>query len=83
MELIGAGLETIKLAEDRELFRNAMREIGLNVPAGGCVRLQPQPMVLSDYLPMIDSNLREPFVTHDVPFTVDLAPEVRVVGDRA
>jgi carbamoyl-phosphate synthase large subunit len=38
VELIGAGLETIKLAEDREMFRNAMREIGLNVPAGGCAR---------------------------------------------
>ncbi len=38
VELIGASLETIKLAEDRELFRNAMREIGLNVPAGGCAR---------------------------------------------
>jgi carbamoyl-phosphate synthase large subunit len=37
VELIGARLETIKLAEDRELFRNAMREIGLNVPPGGCV----------------------------------------------
>jgi len=37
VELIGAGLETIKLAEDRELFRNAMGEIGLNVPEGGCV----------------------------------------------
>ena len=37
VELIGARLETIKLAEDRELFRNAMREIGLNVPNGGCV----------------------------------------------
>ena len=37
VELIGANLETIKLAEDRELFRNAMREIGLNVPPGGCV----------------------------------------------
>ena len=37
VELIGAGLETIKLAEDRELFRNAMREIGLIVPEGGCV----------------------------------------------
>ena len=36
-ELIGAGLETIKLAEDRELFRNAMGEIGLKVPRGGCV----------------------------------------------
>jgi carbamoyl-phosphate synthase large subunit len=37
VELIGANLETIQLAEDRELFRNAMREIGLNVPPGGCV----------------------------------------------
>ena len=36
-ELIGARLETIKLAEDRELFRNAMQEIGLKVPQGGCV----------------------------------------------
>ncbi|MGD9301069.1 MAG: carbamoyl-phosphate synthase large subunit, partial [Desulfobacterales bacterium] len=38
VELIGARLETIQLAEDRELFRNAMGEIGLNVPHGGCVR---------------------------------------------
>ncbi len=38
VELIGASIETIKLAEDRELFRNAMKEIGLNVPEGGCVR---------------------------------------------
>ncbi|MFZ0485336.1 MAG: carbamoyl-phosphate synthase large subunit [Desulfobacterales bacterium] len=37
VELIGAKLETIRLAEDRNLFRNAMREIGLKVPAGGCV----------------------------------------------
>ncbi|RUA02998.1 MAG: carbamoyl phosphate synthase large subunit [Deltaproteobacteria bacterium] len=36
VELIGARLETIHLAEDRELFRNAMCEIGLKVPAGGC-----------------------------------------------
>ena len=37
VELIGANLETIKLAEDRDLFRNAMQEIGMNVPEGGCV----------------------------------------------
>jgi len=37
VELIGARLETIKLAEDRALFRNAMGEIGLDVPDGGCV----------------------------------------------
>ena len=38
VELIGASLETIKLAEDRELFRNAMGDIGLIVPEGGCAR---------------------------------------------
>jgi carbamoyl-phosphate synthase large subunit len=37
VELIGARLETIQVAEDRELFRNAMQEIGLKVPDGGCV----------------------------------------------
>jgi carbamoyl-phosphate synthase large subunit len=38
VELIGANLETIKVAEDRELFRNAMKEIGMQVPEGGCVK---------------------------------------------
>ncbi|MBT8368055.1 MAG: carbamoyl-phosphate synthase large subunit, partial [Deltaproteobacteria bacterium] len=47
VELIGAGLETIKLAEDRELFRNAMREIGLNVPEGGCVHTVEEAQELS------------------------------------
>jgi len=37
VELIGARLETIQLAEDRDLFRQAMQDIGLNVPEGGCV----------------------------------------------
>ena len=37
VELIGAKLETIKVAEDRHLFRNAMQDIGLNVPRGSCV----------------------------------------------
>jgi len=46
VELIGAGIETIKLAEDRELFRNAMQEIGLNVPQGGCVRSVEEAQVL-------------------------------------
>jgi carbamoyl-phosphate synthase large subunit len=31
-ELIGASREAIDMAEDRELFRNAMREIGLETP---------------------------------------------------
>ena len=32
VELIAASREAIDMAEDRELFRNAMREIGLEVP---------------------------------------------------
>ena len=37
VEMIGASREAIDKAEDRELFRNAMGEIGLKVPNGGCV----------------------------------------------
>ncbi len=32
VKLIGASIEAIKVAEDRQLFKDAMREIGLDVP---------------------------------------------------
>ncbi|MGQ9555099.1 MAG: carbamoyl-phosphate synthase large subunit [Anaerolineae bacterium] len=35
VELIGAKLEAVRVAEDRSLFRDAMREIGLQVPRSG------------------------------------------------
>ncbi|MHB0875919.1 MAG: carbamoyl-phosphate synthase large subunit [Anaerolineae bacterium] len=35
VELIGAKLEAVKVAEDRRLFREAMQEIGLAVPSSG------------------------------------------------
>lgn len=38
VELIGAQVEAIKLAEDRELFKRKMLEIGLNVPRSGIAR---------------------------------------------
>jgi carbamoyl-phosphate synthase large subunit len=38
VELIGAKLEAIKKAEDRQLFQRTMREIGLETPRGGLVR---------------------------------------------
>jgi carbamoyl-phosphate synthase large subunit len=38
VELIGAKLESIRKAEDRELFREAMRRIGLEVPRSAVVR---------------------------------------------
>ncbi len=38
VEMIGASLEVIKKAEDRELFRDAMKKIGLKVPKSGIAR---------------------------------------------
>jgi len=35
VKLIGASVDAIKVAEDRLLFRNAMREIGIEVPRSG------------------------------------------------
>jgi carbamoyl-phosphate synthase large subunit len=35
VEMIGANIESIKKAEDRELFRRAMEKIGLRVPLSG------------------------------------------------
>jgi carbamoyl-phosphate synthase large subunit len=38
VRLIGAQIDAIKVAEDRLLFRNAMREIGIEVPKSGVAR---------------------------------------------
>src|SRR4026209_1056466 len=38
VELIGASTTAIKVAEDRQLFKDAMREIGLDVPQSGVAR---------------------------------------------
>jgi carbamoyl-phosphate synthase large subunit len=38
VELIGADLEVIKKAEDRNLFKNAMHSIGLDLPVSGYAR---------------------------------------------
>src|SRR5438309_27110 len=38
VELIGASVNAIKVAEDRQLFKDAMREIGLDVPQSGVAR---------------------------------------------
>src|SRR3954471_19309383 len=38
VELIGASVQAIKVAEDRQLFKDPMREIGLDVPQSGVAR---------------------------------------------
>src|SRR5687768_14268019 len=46
--LIGASIDAIKVAEDRLLFRNAMGEIGVEVPRSGVARSLDEALVLVD-----------------------------------
>jgi carbamoyl-phosphate synthase large subunit len=47
VELIGASIQAIKVAEDRQLFKDAMREIGLDVPQSGLARSLPEAVELA------------------------------------
>jgi len=46
VELIGAQIPAIKVAEDRLLFKNAMREIGIDMPKSGVVKSLEEALVL-------------------------------------
>src|SRR6188768_1529748 len=46
VKLIGAQIDAIKVAEDRLLFRNAMEEIGVEVPASGVARSLEEALAL-------------------------------------
>src|SRR5215207_6547845 len=46
VKLIGASIDAIKVAEDRLLFRNAMEEIGVEVPRSGVARSLEEALVL-------------------------------------
>src|SRR5215217_861799 len=50
VELIGASVQAIKVAEDRQLFKDAMREIGLDVPQSGVARTLPEAIELAKTL---------------------------------
>src|SRR6187431_2193251 len=50
VELIGASIDAIKVAEDRQLFKDAMREIGLDVPQSGLARNLPEAVELAKTL---------------------------------
>ena len=47
VKLIGASIEAIKVAEDRQLFKDAMRSIGLDVPESGLARSLPEAIELA------------------------------------
>src|SRR6185369_636814 len=46
VKLIGAQVDAIKVAEDRLLFRNAMQEIGVEVPRSGVAKTLEDALVL-------------------------------------
>ena len=50
VELIGASLRAIKVAEDRLWFKDACRKIGLDVPASALVNNAPEALKLADQL---------------------------------
>jgi carbamoyl-phosphate synthase large subunit len=50
VELIGASLRSIKVAEDRLWFKDACRRIGLDVPASALVNNGPDALRLADQL---------------------------------
>lgn len=50
VELIGAKLEAIKKAEDRELFKEAMERIGLEVPKSAYVSSLDEGLKVIDYI---------------------------------
>jgi carbamoyl-phosphate synthase large subunit len=47
VKLIGASIEAIKVAEDRQQFKDAMRSIGLDVPQSGLARSLPEAIDLA------------------------------------
>src|SRR5438270_6065721 len=50
VKLIGASIQAIKVAEDRQLFKDAMREIGLDVPQSGMARALPEAIEMAKTL---------------------------------
>ncbi|WP_457679616.1 carbamoyl-phosphate synthase large subunit [Thermovibrio sp.] len=50
VELIGANVEAIKKAEDRELFKEAMLKIGLEVPKSGVAHSLEEAMEVLDHV---------------------------------
>ena len=48
VEMIGATIESIKKAEDRDLFRSAMNHIGLKIPRSGIATTMSEVKQISD-----------------------------------
>jgi signal transduction histidine kinase len=42
--------------------------------AGGCAKVSLQPLMLAEYIPVVETSLSEPFRTAGVPFEIDIQP---------
>src|SRR6478672_11036569 len=78
VELIGASVQAIKVAEDRQLFKDAMREIGLDVPQSGVARSLPEAVELARTLgfPLV---IRPSFTMGGVGYNIE---EFRDLAER-
>lgn len=47
--------------------------------AAGCVRINPQPVQLKDYMPLIEGSLRAPCQKFGIPFQLNVSPDVPAV----
>jgi hypothetical protein len=55
-ELIGASVEAVRIAEDRQRFKDKMLEIGLQVPVSGTAKTLDEALSIVDYLVEIWSS---------------------------
>ncbi|MEI8247946.1 MAG: carbamoyl-phosphate synthase large subunit [Lentisphaerota bacterium] len=61
VEMIGANAESIRKAEDRELFKNAMIEIGLDVPRSGSAHSLEEAICISKQIGTMPLVIRPGF----------------------
>lgn len=77
--LMNDGLEA-GVKENMDHMRDASQGAGQLaeriLAAGGCVRLNLQPINLSTFLPLIESNLRAPFTRLNVALQMNVAPNL-------
>src|SRR5688572_28321859 len=82
VKLIGAQIEAIKVGEDRLLFRDAMREIGIEVPRSGVAKSLEEALILVEDtgFPAI---IRPSFTMGGVGRGLDLSPVHEILVEES
>ncbi len=50
------------------------------LPAGGCSQITQQELLLAEFIPMLEDNLREPFNQQDIPLNIEFPGHVAKVN---